>query len=123
MLSDGRRTIGQDPIPVAREAARLKIPIFTVSLGTDEGRVTVPGGAELSVPPDPVTLRRVARISGGRAYEVADADELESILRAARVAHRDQARAARDHGRVRRRRAPAAGGRGGERLRFAGRLP
>lgn len=79
LLSDGRRTVGQDPIPVAREAARLKIPIFTVSLGTDEGRVTVPGGAELSVPPDPVTMRRVARLSGGQTFEVSDADELESI--------------------------------------------
>jgi len=79
LLSDGRRTVGQDPIPIAREAARLKIPIFTVSLGTDEGRVTVPGGAELAVPPDPITMRRVAQLSGGQTFEVADADELESI--------------------------------------------
>jgi Ca-activated chloride channel family protein len=81
LLSDGRRTIGQDPIPVAREAARLRIPIFTVSLGTDEGRVTVPGGQELAVPPDPITMRRVARISGGQTFEVSDADELESIYK------------------------------------------
>ncbi len=81
LLSDGRRTVGQDPIPIAREAARLKIPIFTVSLGTDEGRVTVPGGEELAVPPDPLTMRRIARISGGQTFEVANADELESIYK------------------------------------------
>ena len=37
LLSDGKATTGRDPLPVARQARRLDIPINTVALGT-EGR-------------------------------------------------------------------------------------
>ena len=35
--SDGASTHGRDPLPLADEAARLKVPIYTVALGTDAG--------------------------------------------------------------------------------------
>ena len=37
LLSDGKATHGQDPLPIADEAKRLKIPIYTVALGTASG--------------------------------------------------------------------------------------
>jgi Ca-activated chloride channel family protein len=80
LLSDGKTTEGRDPIQIARRAARLKIPVSTVALGTPDG--TVPGGPfgqPLSVPPDPETLRRISNITGGEAFSVDDAGELDRI--------------------------------------------
>ena len=80
LLSDGKTTLGRDPVEVAREAGRRRIPIYTASLGTDEGVVTVgPFGQRLAVPPDPETMRRIARESGGRAFAVDQADELSTV--------------------------------------------
>ena len=79
MLSDGKATTGRDPLPVARAARRLNIPIHTVALGTKGAVIEVPGGGLLPVPPDPETMRRIADLSGGRSFEVADADQLGSI--------------------------------------------
>ena len=41
LLSDGASTHGRDPLPLADEAARLKVPIYTVALGTDRGTIEV----------------------------------------------------------------------------------
>jgi Ca-activated chloride channel family protein len=83
LLSDGESTHGRDPIPVARIAAKRKIPIYTVALGTDAGTIQVrrPDGttATEQVPPDRDTLREIARISKGRYYEAADAPELSAV--------------------------------------------
>ena len=83
LLSDGASTHGRDPIPVARQAARARIPIYTVALGTDAGTIQVerPGGATAtrSVPPDRDTMRRVATISGGRTFAAEESDELATV--------------------------------------------
>jgi Ca-activated chloride channel family protein len=84
LLSDGKATHGQDPIPVARRAGRLKIPVYTVALGTPQGTIQVPrvngnGTRAQVVPPDPQTLRRIAQASGGKAYEAKDAGELATV--------------------------------------------
>jgi Ca-activated chloride channel homolog len=79
LLSDGKTTTGRDPIPVARQARRAGVPIHTVALGTRSATIVTPDGSLLPVPPDPETMRRIADLSGGRSFEVADADELGSI--------------------------------------------
>ena len=61
LLSDGKATHGQDPLPVADEAKKLGIPIYTVALGTAAG--TLPNGD--AVPPDTATLEQIAERSGG----------------------------------------------------------
>jgi Ca-activated chloride channel family protein len=86
LLSDGKATHGQDPLPVARRADRLKVPIYTVALGTPQGTIQVPrvngtGTRTQAVPPDPQTLRRIAQASGGRAYEAKDAGELDTVYK------------------------------------------
>ena len=64
LLSDGAATHGRDPMGPAQEAARARIPVYTVALGTPEGtiEVRVPGGgtARRRVPPDRATLERLA---------------------------------------------------------------
>jgi Ca-activated chloride channel homolog len=79
LLSDGETTTGRDPLPVARRAGRLGIPIHTVALGTRTATITTPDGTLIPVPPDPEAMRRIAEVSGGRAFAVDDADELGGL--------------------------------------------
>lgn len=81
LLSDGATTVGRDPVEIAAAAARVKVPIYTVALGTPDGTVAGPNGFPIRVPPDPETLADVARTSGGRAFEVEDSDALSAIYR------------------------------------------
>jgi Ca-activated chloride channel homolog len=98
LLSDGKATSGRNPVTVAQEARKLKIPIYTVALGTPEGEIQVKrsdGSTETQqVPPDPQTMRRVAQISGGRSYAIDDASELDRVYKqlGSQVALKDEKR-------------------------------
>jgi Ca-activated chloride channel family protein len=98
LLSDGKATTGASPVRVAEEAARLKIPIYTVALGTPEGTIERrqrDGTTRTErVPPDVETLERIAETSGGRAYSVDDADELDDVYKTlgSQVAMKDEKR-------------------------------
>jgi len=83
LLSDGKTTIGRDPVEVAREAGRIHIPVFTVALGTSDAMVPNPGiGPPLPAPPDPETLAQIAEVSGGRAFKAEDPERLREIYKA-----------------------------------------
>lgn len=97
LLSDGAQTQGRvTPAAAARRARRQGIPVSTVALGTRDAvvKVPVPGGLEqqVRVAPDPRTLRAVARQTGGRFYEAADAARLKSVYEelGTRLGHRDE---------------------------------
>jgi Ca-activated chloride channel family protein len=97
LLSDGASTHGRDPLPLADEAAKLGVPIYTVALGTDAGTIDVetPTGLEQrAVPPDRETLRRLAETSGGRYFEADDRPELDEVYErlGSQVAKRDEPR-------------------------------
>jgi Ca-activated chloride channel family protein len=79
LLSDGSATDGNAAVVAAAEAARLRIPIYTVSLGTPDGEVVLPDGRRLRVPPDPDALSRIARASGGEAFQAEDGDQLDAV--------------------------------------------
>ena len=81
LLSDGKTTIGRDPVEVARAARRLKIPIFTISLGTESAIVPNPNPSEppLPAPPDPESMADIAEESGGRSFTAEDELKLNSI--------------------------------------------
>jgi Ca-activated chloride channel homolog len=83
LLSDGASTHGRDPIEVARQAARLRIPIYTVALGTEGGTIEVKrrDGSTVTrpVPPDRVAMRRIATISGARTFSASARDELATV--------------------------------------------
>jgi Ca-activated chloride channel homolog len=83
LLSDGKTTVPPDPVPIARTAGQLKIPIYTVALGTRDATVPNPNpfGTPLLVAPDPETLRQIAQVSGGRAFTAEDSDSLKSIYK------------------------------------------
>jgi Ca-activated chloride channel homolog len=85
LLSDGANTVGQDPITVAARARKLKIPVYTVALGTQTGYLehTKKDGSVTRepVPPDTETLQEIARTTHGRFYQAADAQRLTDIYR------------------------------------------
>ena len=82
LLSDGKTTTGRDPVNVALAAGQAKVPIYTVSLGTEDGVVTGPGlGGYIPVPPDPETLGAIARESGGKAFTAEDSGRLSDIYK------------------------------------------
>jgi Ca-activated chloride channel family protein len=85
LLSDGKNTPGTlEPLEVAREARRVRVPIYTIALGTPTGSIELADPRTglmqaIAVPPDPETLKEVARVTGGRFFATAKAAELESI--------------------------------------------
>ena len=84
LLSDGANTTGDaTPLEAAAQAAKAKVPVYTVALGTDAGTITTTSADGESriyrVPPDPTTLAAVAERTGGRFFEAADASSLRSV--------------------------------------------
>jgi Ca-activated chloride channel family protein len=97
LLSDGASTHGREPLPLADAAARRRIPIYTVALGTDAGTIEVetPSGTRTrAVPPDRDTLRRLAAASDGRYYEADERPELSEVYErlGSKVAKRNEQR-------------------------------
>jgi Ca-activated chloride channel homolog len=83
LLSDGAANAGVDVTTVAREAARDKIPIDTVALGTPDGTLPNPEpfGAPIAVPPDPQLMQEIAQLSDGRSFDAQDSGTLSSIYK------------------------------------------
>ena len=83
LLSDGASTRGADPVAVAREARRLRTPVYTVALGTPRGTITVrkrDGTTRAErVPPDEEALAEIARISGGKTFTAQSARGLSEV--------------------------------------------
>jgi Ca-activated chloride channel homolog len=85
-LSDGAQTRGLlQPLEGAQLAREACFPVFTIALGTPEGVIErgpfgFPGQDSseiIPVPPDPATLRQIARVTGGEFSEARSADSLE----------------------------------------------
>jgi Ca-activated chloride channel homolog len=83
LLSDGKSVRGRDPIPVAQQAAKAGVRIYTVALGTAQGTIPLHRANGTTgiqqVPPDPETLKRIADISKGEAFSVGDSAKLSAV--------------------------------------------
>lgn len=83
LLSDGAQNRGRlQPLQAALRAKRLKIPIYTVALGTPTGTIKISDGAfseVVSVPPDPRTLKQIALETGGQFYTAEDSARLNTV--------------------------------------------
>jgi Ca-activated chloride channel family protein len=83
LLSDGANTRGQDPITVADQAKRARIPVYTVALGTQAGVLATTdrdgNPKQEPVPPDTGTLQEIARATGGRFYDAPDAARVREV--------------------------------------------
>jgi Ca-activated chloride channel family protein len=99
VISDGAQKSGRTtPTIAAAQARSLHIPVYTVVIGTQDGVVNVPleGGfnAQLRVPPEPATLRALARMTGGQFFTAPNKERLRQIYEklGSRLGHRSESR-------------------------------
>ena len=104
LISDGARDGGStDPQAAARRAKQLKVPIYTVLVGTPNGVVeeTLTGGFRriIRVPPAPETLQQIAKLSGGEHFIATDAEGLERVYEelGSRLGERKESREVGDY--------------------------
>ena len=86
LLSDGANTQGRtQPMEAAADAKALGVPVFTIALGTDRGMVDVPDETgnlrRIPVPPDELTLQRIAETTGARFFAAPSSRDLKNVYR------------------------------------------
>ena len=86
LLSDGANTQGRaQPMEAAADAKALGVPVFTIALGTDQGMVDVPDETgnlrRIPVPPDKLTLQRIAETTGARFFAAPSSRNLKDVYR------------------------------------------
>jgi Ca-activated chloride channel family protein len=85
LMSDGKETVPSNPdnpkgaYTAARTAKDQGVPISTVSFGTPNGFVDM-DGQRTPVPVDDEMLKRIAQLSGGKAYTASSVDELKEVF-------------------------------------------
>jgi Ca-activated chloride channel family protein len=83
LLSDGANSAGGDPFVQAERARQLRVPVYTIALGTANGVLRQPnafGGTRIQpVPPDPDSLARIAETTNGRFFEAPTSDNLTAV--------------------------------------------
>jgi Ca-activated chloride channel family protein len=93
LISDGASNVGIGPLVAARQARAAQIPIYTISVGTAHGTITVKQDSKTVTGPVPVSrqqLAEIASISGGRAFKASDSAgvDLAYTRLAARLGHK-----------------------------------
>jgi Ca-activated chloride channel family protein len=82
LLSDGTSNVGPGPLAAARQAKADHIPIYTISLGTSRGTISITRKGRTTSAPVPVSsqeLAQIAQASGGKAYTAADSAKASAI--------------------------------------------
>jgi Ca-activated chloride channel family protein len=83
LLSDGANSAGGDPFIQAERARQLRVPVYTIALGTPNGVLRQPnafGGTRIQpVPPDPDSLARIAESSSGRFFQAPTSENLTAV--------------------------------------------
>ena len=83
LLTDGENNRGEiDPATAAEVAQALDVRIYTIGVGSDQGRIPGPFGSLFggtAVPLDETVLRQIAQQTGGRYFRATDRDALRAI--------------------------------------------
>ncbi|WP_189056448.1 VWA domain-containing protein [Longimycelium tulufanense] len=79
LMTDGKEMTGTTTASAAaRDAAKARIPISTISFGTSGGVVDIEG-KRVPVPVDDDAMREIAEISGGEFHKAASAEQLHRV--------------------------------------------
>jgi Ca-activated chloride channel family protein len=78
LLSDGYTNVGRPSDQAARDAAKQKIPVYTIAYGTANGYVESKGRGE-PVPVNAAELAQVSRLAGGKAFTAGSSGELKEV--------------------------------------------
>src|ERR1051325_8884747 len=93
LLTDGRRTIGPDPLQAARLAADRGVRVYTVGFGNAQGGPVSFEGYSIYMMFDEATLKSIAEITNAEYFNATSGAELKKIydsLTAKFVLHREQ---------------------------------
>jgi Ca-activated chloride channel family protein len=79
LLTDGRRTIGPDPLQVARMAADRGVRVYTVGFGNAQGGPVSFEGYSIYMMYDEETLKAIAELTNAEYFHAASGTELKKI--------------------------------------------
>jgi Ca-activated chloride channel family protein len=79
LLTDGQRTTGPDSIQAARFSADKGVRIFTVGVGTPEGKIVGFEGWSMHVRLDEETLKTIADVTRGEYFYAGTAVDLKKV--------------------------------------------
>ena len=79
LLSDGRRTIGPDPVEAAKLAADRGVRVYTVGFGSKGGGTVDFGGWSMYMVLDEEALKAVADITRAEYFFAGTADDLKKV--------------------------------------------
>ena len=79
LLTDGQRTTGPDSIMAAKLAAERGVRIYTVGVGTPEGKIIGFEGWSMRVRLDEETLKAIANITQGEYFYAGNAVDLNKV--------------------------------------------
>jgi Ca-activated chloride channel family protein len=78
LISDGESNTGRDSADAAQVAKDMGVPVFTIAYGTPDGYI-MDGNQRNAVPVNKEELRRIAQISGGKAYSAGSLSQLREV--------------------------------------------
>jgi Ca-activated chloride channel family protein len=81
LLTDGQRTTGPDSLMAARLAAERGVRIYTVGVGTPEGKIVGFDGWSMHVRLDEDTLRAISDLTRGEYFYAGNAPDLHKIYK------------------------------------------
>jgi Ca-activated chloride channel homolog len=79
LLTDGRRTIGPDPLEAARMAADRGVKVYTVGFGSAQGGTTNIDGYSVFMRFDEETLKAIAQLTGAQYFHAGSAADLKQV--------------------------------------------
>ncbi|HEX6529156.1 MAG TPA: VWA domain-containing protein [Burkholderiales bacterium] len=79
LLTDGQRTTGPDSIMAAKMAAERGVRVYTVGVGTPEGKIIGFEGWSMRVRLDEETLKQIANITQGEYFYAGNAVDLKKV--------------------------------------------
>ena len=78
LLSDGENTTGRAPAQAAAEAAKRKVPVYTIAYGTQNGFVDLEG-KRYAVPPNEDQLKSIADATKAQFFTADSAGQLKTV--------------------------------------------
>jgi Ca-activated chloride channel family protein len=82
LLTDGQRTTGPDSLMAAKMAAERGVRVYTVGVGTPEGKIIGFEGWSMRVRLDEETLKEIARITHAEYFYAGNAVDLNKVYQA-----------------------------------------
>jgi Ca-activated chloride channel homolog len=79
LLTDGRRTIGPDPVDASRLAAERGVKVYTVGFGTSGGASANVDGMSIFMRFDEETLQAIAGLTGAEYFHAGTAADLKRV--------------------------------------------